>query len=258
MRYEAEDDILQDISKYQKKDICPFARTQLEFDVIRSIQKYKDVYTDNSGHDCYPPDYYSDDCKIMFDVMRINDSEKKKSYNPVMKKERELEKEIREAFAGTNISERALTNGLVINTQPDENYDKAHNYRQYCRQYLRTIKKHLEQVVFCRKVHPGHKMGFLIFDETDLYMELENIFEATKPWIPGTEARVVDLHFPLRDKTFMQPLLDSDLDFVIWAMPYKLYSGGPYELPRLCVVDLKNYDKNVYYKEYNKNCLRSR
>ena len=258
MRYEAEDDILDEISNYHKTDIAPFTKSKLEFDVLDSIHNYKSIFVDNSGHDCEPPDYFSDKAKLMFDVMRINDSEKRKSYNPVFIKERKVQKEIREALTGTNIQESALTNGLVINALPDEDYDKAHNYRQYRRHYLRTIDKHLRQIAFCKKTHPDCKMGFLIFDETDLYIELANVIEATKPWTPGTEAMAVSFHLPLFDETFMQSLLDSDLDFVVWALPYKLYTGGPYELPRLCVVDLKNYDKNIFFKKYTKNCLRSR
>ena len=257
MRYEAEDDILQDISKYKRGDICPFTKTKLEFDVISSLQNYKETFVDNSGHDCEPPDYYSDKCNLMFDVMRINDSEKRKSYNPVFIKERIIQKEIREALSDMGISEQALANGLVINALPDGDYDKAHNYKQYIKHYRRTIDKHVKQVAFCREKHPLCKMGFLIFDETDLYIELANIIEATKPWTPGTEAMALSYHFPMFDEIFMKPLLDANLDFVVWAMPYKLWTGGPYELPRLCVVNLSKYDPKKYYRNYSRSCLRS-
>lgn len=67
------------------------------------------IIQDNSGHDCEPPDYYSVTTKLMFDVMRINDSEKRKSKNPVLIEDRKLQKEIQEALTGTNISENTLT-----------------------------------------------------------------------------------------------------------------------------------------------------
>lgn len=49
MRYEVEDDIMDEISKYPKTVIMPFTKSKLEFGVLDSIQNYKSVYVDNSG-----------------------------------------------------------------------------------------------------------------------------------------------------------------------------------------------------------------
>lgn len=55
--------------------------------VLRWIKNIE-VFKNNSGHDALPPDFYSNEFSCMFDVMRINDSEKKKNYNPVKIRER--------------------------------------------------------------------------------------------------------------------------------------------------------------------------
>jgi hypothetical protein len=46
--------------------------------VLRWIKNIE-VFKNNSGHDALPPDFYSDEFSCMFDAMRINDSEKKKT-----------------------------------------------------------------------------------------------------------------------------------------------------------------------------------
>ena len=53
--------------------------------------------TNNSGHNALPPDFYSDELNIMFDIYRVNDSEVKKSYNPTAIAERKMEHEIRDS-----------------------------------------------------------------------------------------------------------------------------------------------------------------
>ena len=64
--------------------------------IFRCVQNL-DKFTANNGHASLPPDFYSDEFSCMFDVMRVNDSEIKKSYNPVKIRERQVEKEIKES-----------------------------------------------------------------------------------------------------------------------------------------------------------------
>lgn len=59
---------------------------------IKSINSF----SDNSGHEALPPDYYSDELNCMFDVMRVNDTETRKTYNPVKIREREIEQELKD------------------------------------------------------------------------------------------------------------------------------------------------------------------
>ena len=64
---------------------------------ILRIFKNLDTFVQNNSHNSLPPDFYSNKLDCMFDVMRINDSEIRKSYNPVKIRERQAEKDIKKA-----------------------------------------------------------------------------------------------------------------------------------------------------------------
>ena len=63
--------------------------------VLRYIKSINS-FNDNSGHEALPPDYYSDELNCMFDVMRVNDTEVRKTYNPVKIRERKIEQELKD------------------------------------------------------------------------------------------------------------------------------------------------------------------
>lgn len=77
---------------------------------IKSINSF----SDNSGHEALPPDYYSDELNCMFDVMRVNDTEIRKTYNPVKIREREIE----QALVGADSDPRKLEKAFGM----DERY----------------------------------------------------------------------------------------------------------------------------------------
>ena len=47
--------------------------------ICKCISRFNEL-TNNSCHNVLPPDFYSDDMNIMFDIYRVNDSEIKKTY----------------------------------------------------------------------------------------------------------------------------------------------------------------------------------
>lgn len=199
MRYEDETDILEDICHYKNKEICLVTQSKLEEEILDSLRRFDEFYINNSGHECLPPDFVSSNNSFMFDVMRINDSEKKKSNNPVMRREREIQRELQEAFQGTNIPQHALTNGLVINAMPQEDYDQAHNYPQYNKQFERVVRQHIKIIKGCKERHPGQKMGFLMAsfegkvvyppneDKGEIFGEATEVIEVKNGIIPDGE-----------------------------------------------------------------------
>ncbi len=249
-----ENNILEDVSEIPVSEIFLLTGSELEEHIVFILKEYERTLTDNSGHDCLPPDYFSDEYKIMFDVMRINDTEVSRTNNPLKRKERQIENEIKNAFKGV-VSEEVLNNGLFVNAQPDADYDEAHNYSQYIRNFMRVIEKHKKQVVNCRNAHPGFKMGFMIYDETDIYVQCASVEEATKQF-DGNLA-ITDIHCAFLDSDFMKELEDSGLDFVIWVSPYKRYPGLPFQPPRMCIIDMEKYSLKEISKEYDTDCLRS-
>ncbi len=259
MRYDFENNILQDISKVMMSSqaTCLFTESPMEKKIRDTLYKYKKYYKDNSGHDCQPPDYYSDSCSLMFDVMRINDSEKRKKYNPVIQQEKKIQQTLTNEYAQSEAAKSFFDNAFFTNIAPEEDYDSAHNYKQYLKQYTRTIEKHIDKIPLCRKLHPKCKHGFMIFDETDLYVECANIIEANRPWEEDMKLQIKTYHVPLFDKAFMTPIVNIDLDFIVWVLPYKRRPQLEYELPIVSIVDLKSYKVEENYRTYNPLCLRS-
>ena len=241
-RLDSEKNILDEVSVVDCSRIYLMTNSEFEVQIAEILQNYASELTDNSGHDCLPPDYYSDKHRIMFDVMRINDTEKRKSYNPLKIKERGIEKEIKEKFKGV-FSDNVLENRLFINAMPDGDYDEAHNYQQYLKNYRRVLGEHKKKIGRCREAHQGFKMGFMIYDETESYVRCIN------------EKQADDLHFTFWDSNFIREFVDADIDFIVWVFPYKYQPALP-ELPKLCIIDLSKYTSENE-KTYDIERLRS-
>lgn len=206
--------------------------------ILRCI-KNLNKFTENNGHDALPPDFYSDEFSCMFDVMRINDSEIKKSYNPVKIRERQIEKEIKESgildAIGFNFT-------IFINADGD---DSEHTLENYIKNSNRVMSEHIKKIDIWKSEHPNIKYkGLLIFDETESYFKgyVQHIdadryvfaWEADKPLV---------LHKPWMDTTFVKKAYDSDLDFIIWFCPYKshgtLWEQTHYNYPDLVILDTR-------------------
>ena len=92
MLFDDEQDILETLVENMNiGKILQLNGSSLEKSLYRSFKNIKHLIAHN-GHSDPPPDYYSDIYKIMFDVMRVNDTEVKKNYNPVMIRQRNMEK----------------------------------------------------------------------------------------------------------------------------------------------------------------------
>ena len=217
-----------------------------------------DALRDNSGHDALPPDYYSSRYSVMFDVMRTNDTEERKTYNPKMGREREMEKELKES----GILDAVSPDVKVYCNSESSNVDE-HSYSKYLKQLNRVVSIHLSSNGHPNKVkdiwekeHPDIKYkGLLIFDETECYYEgltyyaggeqFGHTWRADKPLV---------LHRPWEDRNMMRQFYESELDFVVWACPYKVHSGVTVEskqyYPAVVIIDVRGTrDKYIKYDE---------
>lgn len=202
--------------------------------------KNLDKFTENNGHDALPPDFYSDEFSCMFDVMRINDSEIKKSYNPVKIRERKAEKDIKESGILDGMNPNV---NIFINSDSDN--DKEHTLKNYIKNCNRVMSEHIEKIGIWKSEHPDIKhKGLLIFDETECYFEgyvkrayadqYVFMWDASKPLV---------LHKPWMDLSFVKNAYDSELDFIIWFCPYKshgsLWQQTRYDYPDLVILDTR-------------------
>lgn len=212
------------------------------------------TFTENNSHSALPPDFYSDEFSCMFDVMRINDSEIKKSYNPVKIRERQLEKEIKKS----GILDMVSPNPTIFIIS--EGRDDEHSFKNYKKQCNRVMSEHIKKISIWKNEHPDIKYkGLLIFDETNCYFEgcvidvyvdlCAFLWDASKPIV---------YHKPWMDAAFIENAYKSDLDFVIWFCPYKPYGNllqqTHYHYPKLVILDTRfpRYD----FMQYCENKLQ--
>ena len=261
-RYDNENVIISEARSVPAEKTCFLTKSPFERQLYRAVIKEWPKWTINNGHDNIPPDYFSCDHKLMFDVMRINDSEsvittkrgKDLLYNPVKSKERSMLHEV-QSFA-KELSLNISIDNIFVNGEPDGNYDAIHRYKFYHEQAQRVFLSHIESIPLCRSLHPNYKMGFFVVDETESYIEHANPVDAWKPFDAQKPYLVSAIpHIPFQDVRFVEPLMTGDIDFIIWYMPYKLLRECFTPLPMLTFIDWSNRDK-ILPIEYSDILLR--
>jgi hypothetical protein len=209
------------------------------------------------------PDFYNDTSKLMIEMMAFDDhgyiDERGKTKNPARAHEAEMKKEIDPFLKYFNKDVKVMING---NT--DLPTDEDHNYAFYLNNFISTVEKHKTKINAYKNEHPSYKLIFFIFDESSgIYIESDKNIDTRKHgFIQGRP------HFHFWDKNFLEHIMGSDIDFVIWFSPYKhtepikavCLGGGKDRLPVLpeaVVIDVKNnksfikneitYDSNKMY-----------
>ena len=255
----SEQDVVRRLALHSESDFLKVGGNSFCHKIIKALQQV-DLLVENSGHDCLPPDYYSDNLNIMFDVMRVNDSEKKKSYNPVFQEVAKLKKEAKQ-----KIDELGLTDVHYVYFDLDSDngrdYDEIHQFGYYKKQTIRVLNEHIKKLHIWQSEHPNiDRKGFVVLDETGAYFR-----NSTKPFVASNDCSHIQwgcffdasavIHCPYRDVSFMQPLLDSDLDFVVWYKPYIpiLHGNSKFfyaNYINLAVVDVRNF-QNLSLQRYD-------
>ena len=226
-----------------------FNGNSLEKKVQRAL--FDGTLVSNNAHDALPPDYYSDIHSIMFDMFRIDDTEKNKKYNPQKIRESQAEKEVNQVFG-----EELLDNVNFFAISETDDMDE-HLYSQYTKQFIRVFNNHINKLDIWKSEHPLIKYkGMFICDETEMYFYGKSFPNPYRD-IDGNEwARQRDLskplHKPWLDKNFMESVYKSPLDFCIWFFPWKPYTKirlKDEEYPSLIIMDIRN--NNRQYIDYD-------
>ncbi|MDE5768125.1 MAG: hypothetical protein K2H82_01945 [Oscillospiraceae bacterium] len=252
---EKETDIIEHLQLFymtglQRIALLPSPNPELEniLDKVCNQEKWNN-WVNSADKSAPPPDFYSDEFKIMLDVMRVNDHEHKgkkgKLYNPSMAHERQMLKELEQSgilaqFPGAKVF---LNGDTQLPTYED------HNYNLYLKCFRRVISKHIDSIPLYQKNHPGYKVIFLVFDESSAYFESEQPID-TKKQLQKGEGMSGRPHFFFLDDDFLNAFIDKGIDYLFWYTPYKLfeYITPPLELPTLCVYDLTT--KQIQCKTY--------
>ena len=95
-RFDNEENIVNDVRIVSRSDTAFLTNSKFERTLYNAIMRDWHKWTANNSHASDPPDFFSQDHRLMFDVMRVNDSEtlittkrgKTKYANPVLKREK--------------------------------------------------------------------------------------------------------------------------------------------------------------------------
>lgn len=246
-------DIIEYLQSLDNSEICFPVDSDEAINVLEKIHN-KELWknwSESSGKADPPPDFFSDEYKLMIDVMRVNDTERKgkkgKLYNPNITHERELFRELQDK-------------GLV-EIFPDANYYiigdtglttfEDHNYMFYKKNFIRVISKHIDSIPLYKSNHPGFKVIFVVYDESTAYVQLENDIDKSKPYQAGQQMIGIP-HYFFADKAFINCFIDKGIDYLFWLAPHKLIKthNEPLILPRLSIFDLsKSSFKSLEYIE---------
>ena len=242
-------------------DIINFIRNNIDDSVLFNGNAFnrkvynclKDInsLTINNSHEALPPDFYSETHSIMFDVMRVNDTERTKTCNIVKITESRMEKEIKNV---------GFSNDSHIYI--DSHMNDEHIYARYVKQSQRVLQAHMNKINIWKQQHPNIAYkGLVVCDETECYFE-GDVF----PCEPYSDAfdficrMPLTLHKPWHDENFMKGIYDcTDLDFVVWVNLYKKYSAICQKThsvyPCIVICDVRYPYRCKHYIEYDCNHL---
>ena len=255
-----ESQIIDSMRMYGTSECLLANQTAKERRIAAALFKQWQKWTDASSHDAPPPDYFSDKLRMMFDVLTVYDSEipvdKKpgKTRNPILEEERRGE---REGLARlTQLGIDTANMNVFYNCEDDGvAYDAIHTYQNYQTMVNRVISKHTNKLPLYDQNHPGYTCGLLVYDCTEAYVEVANIMDM------GVEYGAIRMrqpHYPWLDRLFIEPVLSTGLDFLVWCMPYKKYSTKPDEVdyPISVIMDLKYPRLRQNLRDYTAYLMR--
>lgn len=124
----------------------------------------------SGGKSDLPPDFYSDNCKLMMDVMRVDDHTHKvkgKFINETNAKESKIQNELKSSGLKDNFPNA----NFIVNAITDLPTEKDHRYLWYKEMFTRVLSEYNKKVELYNKNHPGYKIIFFVFDESSQYFQ---------------------------------------------------------------------------------------
>lgn len=211
-------------------------------------------WTNNSGKNVPPPDFFSKKYKYMLEVMRTDDyMSGNGSPNALESKFLKKIEDMRREKGLPSLKESNI-HMLVI---PDMSKASENGYSIYIENFKRIVKRHIDKIKIYRENHPDYKLGFLIFDEAPGYLQVRGKKMKAKAGEPVSGFA----HFHFMDKNLVESFWEADVDFIIWMTPYKNLSGNPRVYPQICVFDMKRKDnwkkRLVEYNADEMMCLEA-
>jgi len=252
---DSEEFILEQFRLFRFSDILIYGNKIKCINLISSLRNYfrRKNWMNSSAKNAPPPDFYNDKTKTMMEVMKIDDhafvDERGKIQNPTAEKESKL---LQECFGKDYKKERQdITCYVVVSSGLPTKED--HNYRKYFANFQRVFEKHNSKIPNYKKNHFGYKTVFFVYDESSAYGECVNPTDATSEHKYGRIIKAKP-HYPFLDKKFMNVIIQSDVDYVIWFMPWKMIKKSENKtlyFPKCVVIEKKKIKgkRLINYKE---------
>ena len=214
------------------------------FEVIHEQDQWTN-WINHSGKGDPPPDFFSDKYGLMMEVMRVDDhghigKNKKSIVNPTLQREAEVIRELKAQGISDSFPNAKII--PIVDTKLPTKED--HNYVYYRDSFIRTIETHKKKIKSYRKNHSNHKMIFFVFDESSPYFQVESkVF----PQKIGMQASGFP-HLWYYDKAFMQHVVDSEIDYLVWFTPWKyceMYSptGERIFPPSVAIINIQKIEQ---------------
>lgn len=253
---------LQSIRLVDNKNIMCVGENSLS--VIQDIKNepWNNASIDGDGHTT--PDFYSNELKIMMDVMLIDDTGYKKGKrNP----EKQAESEALARLKQTGLLD-LMPNLEKVFIRPDTSTIKTknhHNYNRYIKNFERIIHQHNRQVTTTyQKNHPGFSTIFIVNDQSTLYFESASSLQNSDHQKVGNNF-FGKPHYHFLDKLLIACLKDSHFDFIIWYTPVKYVNwkrniqsqNDVPDIPEIVVIntnELEELSQLTYTQELMMSC----
>ena len=212
-------------------------------------------WADSSAKNAPPPDYYNDELKLMMEVMRIDDHAREgKKKGHIINPTNERESKLRKQFFG-NVDLDKYYCELYINVNTGLPAKEDHNYNFYKDNFARVINEHKKKIAMYKRNHPNYKTIFFIMDESFMYYKVSEK-DAKRIFVDGDKCEV-NFHYWCVDKVFLESFKNSEIDYLIWHTPNKLFKNekGFSNLPNVHIYDIR--EMNFRFIDYDPNLIIS-
>lgn len=251
-RFDDEKRIIMDFQDVEDNTVFFVVKSEEAEGVYQSIHSLDlwEKWTNSSGKSDPPPDFYSDEYKLMMDVMRIDDhafiDRKGKIQNPTNAGESKLYKELQKS----GILEAFPSADVIVNAKTLLPTEQDHCYEFYYKNFKRVLYEHIKKIPLYNSNHQGYKTIFFVLDESSGYMECQSEKPDMSTVNENTQIRAYP-HLFFWDSSFIQVFKEKDIDYLIWYAPFKLLrtDTGIFPLPKVAIFDCKLISE-IELKEY--------
>lgn len=254
--FDNEEKIIECFQSVSKSEVYFPAQTGKCLKIFNSIYNKRSwkKWINNSVKSNPPPDFFTVKLSLMMEVMRVDDhahfNEKGVLINPVNQRESIIQKEIRKKFKADNSELDLATIDIIVNASSGLPSNEDHNYHFYYSNFQRVLKKHINKIPLYRKNHPDKELIFFIFDESTGYLVADDEDLVKRGPVPLEWFKATPLcHFA--DERFISVFKETDIDYIVWYTPYKMFHGVEVQPPKVCVFDVNkiNDDNMIQYPE---------